>query len=386
MKTTTKNFLMTFMIIGLVFSSCSTEEDSSIVGESQMKEAPSKTSKEMLLKNAKIPNRITWEKSKIFVEDFGIKNSLLNAVEPSECGPTPFREVLTYYNDLLIDGFISVWDGNPDAIGIILNDYFIINQIAAIDENKNADSFGVNGKYTAYVNNRVRSLEKFWDMAGLIQVRGQHSSTLEDLDFLRLVYENYSSAPPEVIDYIIAIAEHFNNASDQIPENPFYASDGFATFSGYIVIGDGIVDMLAEVGLDPKVVWSSILAHEWAHQIQFKNYGIFAYPVPPFIGTPESTRMTELEADFITGYYLTHKRGGTYNWKRIEDVLQAFFEIGDCGFGSSGHHGTPIQRMEAAHQGFLLAQSEQKKGKISPADVVHEAFIENLDGIIEGGE
>ena len=247
---------------------------------------------------------------------------------------------------------------------------------------KNADSFGVNGEYTAYVNNRVRSLEKFWDMADLIQVRGQHSSTLEDLDFIRLVYENYSTAPPEVIDYLLTIAEEFNNGSDQIPENPFYASDGFATFTGFIVIGDGIVDMLAEVGLDPKVVWSSILAHEWAHQIQFANLGIFSYPIPPFNGTAESTRMTELEADFITGYYLTHKRGGTYNWKRIEDTLRAFFEIGDCGFGSPGHHGTPIQRMEAAEQGFLLAQSEKKKGKISSADVVHEAFIEKFDLII----
>jgi hypothetical protein len=242
--------------------------------------------------------------------------------------------------------------------------------------------FGVNGKYTKYVEKRVRSLEKFWNMAGVIQVRGQHSSTLEDLDFLRLIYEKYSSATPEEIDYLISIAEQYNNASDQIPENPFFASDGFATFSGFIVIGDGLVDMLAEVGLDPKVVWSSILAHEWAHQIQFANYGIFAYSIPPFIGTPESTRMTELEADFITGYYLTHKRGGTYNWKRIEDVLKSFFEIGDCGFDSNGHHGTPIQRMEAAQQGFLFAQSQQKKGKISSADVVHEAFIDKLDLII----
>ena len=117
---------MTFMIIGLVFSSCSTEEDGSIVGESQMKQAPSKASKEMLLKEANMPNRITWKKSEIFVEDFGVKNSLLNAVEPSECGPTPIREVLIYYDDLLWNSFLSVYDGNFDAYLMIFFDYFII--------------------------------------------------------------------------------------------------------------------------------------------------------------------------------------------------------------------------------------------------------------------
>lgn len=381
MKSIISKLLMSIVAIGLTFLSCNT--DSSQPDEDlQMNGSSGKISNKLLLDKTKNPERITWKRSGIVAEDFGVRSSILNAVDPSECGPTPFREVLTKYDDLLWNDFLSVYDGNLDGYFITLDDYFVINQIAALDENKNADYFGDHGQYTAVVKNQTRNLENFWNMPNMIQVRGQHTATLEDLDFLRLVYDKYSNAPDEVIDYLVQVAKQYNDAATQIPENPFYASDGFATFDGYIVIGDGLVLMLAEVGIDPKVVWSSILAHEWGHQIQFLNYGVFEYPVPPFIGTPESTRMTELEADFYTGYYLTHKRGGTYNWKRVEGFLQGFFEIGDCSFGSSGHHGTPIQRMEAARQGFLLAQSEQKKGMISSPATVHEFFVNKLDGIV----
>lgn len=229
----------------------------------------------------------------------------------------------------------------------------------------------------------VRSLESFWNMPDLITVNGQHTSTLEDLDFMRYVYENYSSAPPEVIEEILGIASYFNTNSDQIPENPFYAADGFATFDRTIVIGDGIVTLLEDTGIDPKVVWLSILAHEWGHQIQFLNFGDWQYPVPAFIGTPESTRMTELEADFLTGYYLTHKRGATYNWKRVEGFLSAFFNIGDCGFDNDGHHGTPAQRMAAAKAGFNLANKTKKKGQILSQQEVHNDFLAKLDLIID---
>ncbi len=373
---TTKHFLVA-LTLGLTFASCSKDEAIST------DPASADTNETTVLSRSALPSavegNIAWEIPGVKAHDFSFRYN--NLVEPSECGATPFNAVTSYYNNALIDGFISSWDGNPDAIGVILEDYFTINQIAALI-GKNADTFGANGEYTHYVENRVRSLEKFWDMPDLISVRGQHTSTLEDLSFIRFIYENYSNATPEQVDYLVGIANHFNTTSDQIPENPFFASDGFASSTGVIVIGDGIVSMLAETDLDPKVVWSGILAHEWGHQMQFQNAGNWQYPLPIFVGTPESTRMTELEADFLTGYYLTHKRGGTYNWKRVEDVLLSFYNIGDCGFTSSGHHGTPLQRLEAARQGYLYAASQQKKGQISDSQVVHDAFISALPGII----
>lgn len=377
-KLTLKNFvIVSFWAIAL--TSCSNEE---ILAPTQpastLEDNPTINSRSALPQN--VVGNIDWNIPESHVHDFSFRRS--TAVTPTECGDTPFDAVTSYYNDALINDFLENWDFNPDAIDVILGDYFVINQIAAQVENINTDSFGANGEYTNYMKQQVRSLEKFWDMPNLISVRGQHTATLEDLSFIRYVYENYSSATPQEIDYLLSIAQHFNDSSDQIPENPFFAVDGFATSNRIIVIGDGLVSMLAETGLDPKVVWSGILAHEWSHQIQFQNHALWTYPVPAFIGTPESTRMTELEADFFTGYYLTHKRGGTYNWKRVEAMLSAFYNIGDCGFQSSGHHGTPDQRLEAARQGYLQASAVQKKGHLPDAQSIHDAFIMTLPSIV----
>lgn len=391
MKKMTKKTFLIALTSGLILASCSIEEETPIV-DSPLNSVSAKAS---INSKSSIPQHIegnlNWNLPSRTSHEF--KNNF-NAVVPSECGDTPFRAVTDFYNNALFDGFIANWDFTQEPIDVILDDYFIANQIAAFLD-VNTDYFGVNGEYTHYVQNRVRSLEKFWDMPNQISVRGQHTATLEDLDFLRFLYDNFVEDPrtdpptppltEEEINIKLAIAEHFNSNSDQIPENPFYASDGFATFDGIIVIGDGIVSMLAETGLDPKVVWSGILAHEWGHQIQFQNFGNWTYPIPafpPFPGNPESTRMTELEADFLTAYYLTHKRGGTYNWKRVEDVLASFYNIGDCGFDSSGHHGTPDQRLEAARQGYLLAASQKKKGQIASAQSVHDAFLAILPGVV----
>ncbi|MCJ7467693.1 MAG: hypothetical protein MUO53_13485 [Maribacter sp.] len=383
MKNISKKILFTTLALGLVMVSCNKEENLT-TEESQITGVSAKASLKTLPNSGLNPNRITFKQKGLSTKDFSIGSSLINAVDPSECGDTPFRGVLAKYDDLLFNSFLSVYDGNIDGYFLVFYDYFAINQITAYFGFKNADYFGANGEYTQYMKQSTRSLENFWDMHDLVQVRGQHTATLEDPDLLRFIYENFSDASEAEINYLLGLAAQYNAASDQIPENPFFASDGFASFDGKIVIGDGLVSMLAEVGIDPKVVWSSILAHEWGHQVQFLNYGVFAYPIPPFIDTPESTRMTELEADFFTGYYLTHKRGATYNWKRVEGFLQAFFEIGDCYFGSNGHHGTPIQRMASAEMGYELAKSAQKNGKILSQQAVHDAFINAFDEIING--
>lgn len=381
MKKKSNKFSPLVLVAGLLLASCSTEEN--FETEKEISETPlSVKASAKLSTKLKPQGMLNFNSRGLKAKDFEPDLRLSDAVAPSECGVTPFDEVANFYNDLLIDGFISAWDGTQLPIDIILGDYFIINQIAAYGEDKNTDYFGANGEYTNYVKNRVRSLEKFWDMPDLVTVNGQHIETLEDLDFIRSVYENYSTATEEEITEILAIAETFNSASDQIPENPFYAADGFATFDRFIIVGDGIVTLLEDTGLDPKVIWSSILAHEWGHQIQFLNFGTWAYPLPAFAGTPESTRMTELEADFITGYYLTHKRGATYNWKRVEDFLTAFFNIGDCGFESPGHHGTPLERLAAARAGYDLANSAKKKGKILSQQAVHDAFLSALGDIL----
>jgi hypothetical protein len=63
------------------------------------------------------------------------------------------------------------------------------------------------------------------------------------------------------------------------------------------------------------------------------------------------------------------------NRKRVEQFLQVFFQIGDCQFTSSGHHGTPIQRMRAAQFGFDVADQAQKQGHILTSDQFHDLFV-----------
>ena len=80
-------------------------------------------------------------------------------------------------------------------------------------------------------------------------------------------------------------------------------------------------------------------------------------------------------ADAYSAYYLTHKRGAALNRKRVAQFLQVFFQIGDCGFDSPAHHGTPNQRMAAAEFGFDVAHEAQKQGHILSSDQFHDLFV-----------
>lgn len=128
------------------------------------------------------------------------------------------------------------------------------------------------------------------------------------------------------------------------------------------------------------MAFGGILAHEWGHQVQFNNYTAW---YGPRVDTPEQTRKTELEADVFASYYLTHKRGATYNWKSAAEFFELFFNIGDCSFTSAGHHGTPTQRLAASRLGWIIAQETMPMGHILTAEDVHSLFIASLQSIID---
>ena len=85
----------------------------------------------------------------------------------------------------------------------------------------------------------------------------------------------------------------------------------------------------------------------------------------------------------MAAYYMTHKRGATYNWKRVEQFFTLFFQIGDCGFDSDGHHGTPLQRMAAAQLGYETANQTQKQGHIMSPQELHEIFVASLSNLLQ---
>ena len=375
MRTIFKRVTPLVLVAGLVFTSCSKEEDLSATPLEAVKstavvssdDSPSAPLPAVRLDGSKMTNDFLFRVSKV--------------VEPSECGTTPF--------DAVINESIS---SNLDALGAEwFSLYAEMNFFYTITD-ESQQFFGDRGQYTNLVKKITRGLENFWDMPNEVTVRGQHNSTLDDKEkIIQILYDWYVVQPGEPEFFADFFVDFVNVQSTFLVETPLISFDGFAiALDGFlgqgdlIVIGDGLVELASEAGVEDKVVWNGIMAHEWAHQIQFNNFDEW-YPNGAADNEPEATRTTELEADFFTAYYLTHKRGGTYNWKRVEDFMELFFNIGDCSFDSPGHHGTPLQRMEATRLGFELARSAQKNGHILDADVVHAVFLSSLEDIVGGG-
>lgn len=228
-----------------------------------------------------------------------------NAVEPSECGTTDFVSVQRELIAPLGKDLIAIF-GSVEAANNVLSNYIYFNQVHSIFDTS-AQYFGVNGEFTDFMNKRKLELEKFWSMPNIITLNGQHSATLNNkAELMKVLPLFYGPNAAAVADELLYI----NTLSPHIPESPFFAADGFATkFRGrnLIVIGDGIVTMLSETGIEEGIVWTGILAHEWAHQIQFQNFSTW-YPEGAADNLPEATRYTELEADFLAAYYMTHKK------------------------------------------------------------------------------
>ncbi|HSI69744.1 MAG TPA: hypothetical protein VK941_05890 [Gillisia sp.] len=366
--------VLVILCLGVLAVSCDTEN---------VEEMDPSLSSQPLLEGIEIPKLDPGKtKSQLPEIDENFKDYIVgkNAVEPSECGPTSFVDVQIKYQQPVINDLYTIF--GPLQFAQIFYLYMDLNFYSAYFDQSEDQYFGANGEYTQLVNRRHRDMEKFFDMPNEVRVNGQHTATLNDREKLADIYEivgtNVGSREQAyaAADQIL----YFNTFSPHLPDNPFFALDGFATSGNLIVIGDGIVQMLAETGIEEEIVWTGILAHEWAHQIQFNNWSTW-YPNGAADNVPEATRYTELEAVFFAGFYMTHKRGATYNWKRVEDFFELFFHIGDCGFENNGHHGTPLQRLEAARLGYELANSAQKQGQILSQEEIHNIFVEQVEKI-----
>lgn len=356
--------LIILTLSAFLLGACQTEEE----WEGDSTSTPTYNLQDQYIPGLSVKNHIKGpEKSRPRgFDDYPEKDLLRRLVIPTECGATKFSEIQwKYFTELASD---------PLAVENYTY-YSNLNYYAAyfgIGE----QYFGAEGEFTHLVSRTKRDLERFWDMPEEISIRGQHNETLNDRDLLVEILW-YLIADLESKEDLYPIVDRLleqNELSSVLPESPFFSSDGLSTFNKLIIIGDGLVEMFAETGVDEEVVWTAILAHEWSHQIQIDN--IFSwYPIGTFETAAEETRQIELEADFFSAYYLTHKRGATYNWKKVDEFFELFFQAGDCSFEFELHHGTPQQRMKAAQEGYRLAASAQKKGHILSPEEVHEYFI-----------
>lgn len=294
------------------------------------------------------------------------------AADPSTCNASALNKVVDgYFKDF------SFWDY------VLFPDYVWINQLSATTD-RSTQYFGRKGQYTHLVTKYQRNLQSFWGLKSQIRVNGEHSETLGNRDKIAQVFIQFSGAATSdayyVADQIIAM----NKDSKVFPQSPLLSFDGFATTTPLIVLGDGLIEAVTATGVTDDIVVAGLLSHEWGHEVQFENskkwFG-FNADDRPF--TPAFNRQMELEADFFSSYYLTHKRGGTYNWKKVAQFNELFYNIGDCDFTSADHHGTPDQRRRSANLGYTTASTTQPQGHILSADQLHAIFMKNLPSLLK---
>lgn len=282
-----------------------------------------------------------------------------------QCGPTEF----------------SAWQRKVTADWTD-EDFAILDQLGAFDlptydalvyGSENDPAYALRSDAKA-LDKTFRKLQKFWDIkSDDIQLMAMHGDMLRDTARTSRVYQNVFGVPKAEADQLAAIlAEYISQPKFEGGNHPMFTLNAFA-FTSYgkdvdglgvigdrIVMGDGILRAYRELGYG-DVAPQAILAHEFGHHVQFE-LGMHGD-----VASPEATRRTELHADASAAYFLSHPRGMSMQIKRVTEFLRVFYSIGDCGFSSNGHHGTPLQRERAGNWAYQLQESARPKGKILPA-------------------
>ncbi|CAN5431538.1 hypothetical protein BH20BAC1_BH20BAC1_05490 [soil metagenome] len=290
---------------------------------------------------------------------------------------------------LWLDGELADWDGLVIFYAVITGMLDFPTYDALLFENSSAGQyFGKDGEYTKPLVKTFKDLKRFWNIQtdDLVMV-AMHGSMLRDRDRViridMILYGDDQATAEFWADLILELL-------DEVPQyrngdHPIFTFNAFAQPSFFfppvgvippkIVMGDGIMEGYTALGYG-DIAPQAILAHEFGHHIQFQ-LDLFTD-----VSSPEATRRTELMADAFAAYYLSHARGATMQWKRVKQFLQVFFNIGDCGFTSNGHHGTPTQRMAAAEWAYKLADNAQKQGHILTAQQFVALFEAALPGFV----
>jgi predicted metalloprotease len=131
------------------------------------------------------------------------------------------------------------------------------------------------------------------------------------------------------------------------PDDTIYISTRFA--SGIFTGHSGV---LPGAGGDLGV--ASILAHEYAHNIQFE-LGVYA----AHSHAPQQ-KPFELEADCMAGMWVNHAYSeGILDPGDVEEGANTAFAAGDTLFTDPDHHGTPEERKAAFMLGYNTGDLQQ---------------------------
>lgn len=323
-------------------------------------------------------------RERLHVDDDARAEALQRAIDGSQyqCEPTQFN---AWIGDQL-----ASWDSF---------DLLILQLTGALDwpmyealvfQPQGPQYFGVDGDRTKEMNKTFGKLQSFWDTQGEdIQLGAMHGEVImDDARIVPLLQALYGMTEAEAQEMADLVQEFLSDPKFQGGNHPIFTLNAFAYSDepspadqqlgvpDKIIMGDGIIEAMEGLGLG-DVGPRGILAHEYGHHVQYE-LGLF----DDHAHDAEATRETELEADALAGYYLSHPQGERLRNKRVVDFVNAFGEVGDCSFSNDGHHGTPNQREASATWADQLANAKGKKGHVLPAQFVSDAFRAALPAIL----
>ncbi|MFB7733385.1 hypothetical protein ACFC08_03115 [Streptomyces sp. NPDC056112] len=323
---------------------------------------------------------------------YGLNESQWSEIRDSAINPGDYQcqrtELTTYANTLL--------DGVEDPFTLLILQLFGGFDLPTYDalifgSESKANTFGVNGEYTHKLTAEMKNLKRFWDIdsAGIELIPMHGADVFSSPDRLaRTLAVLYGGTPEDNLD----LAELFIELVDSEPvlqggANPIFTFNAFAYsevddpdplgISDRIIMGDGIMQGMTEVGLG-DVAPRAIVGHEFGHHVQYQN-NLFESD----LAGPEATRRTELMADAFGTYYLTHARGEALNAARLLKSEKSFYQVGDCSFTSSGHHGTPNQRLASSSWAAGVANDAPNQGHILPSLKLDELFEAKLPDLVK---
>ena len=267
-----------------------------------------------------------------------------------------------------------------------------------IDKNEDEEYFGYDGMQTKELIMRHHDAMVFWTEADIdnsiktddILLLAMHGSDL--MDNSKLVPTIMRLFDFDNVDDVLAFATKVQEFVEKLPggqDNPLLTMNAIATRAANardpsrqskdsIIIGDGVLQFLADTGVLKSSGPDFVHAHEFGHHIQFEMDLV----VPPGSGFEDDTRRKELMSDAISAYFLAHDRGGNMVAEEINVFDMTAYSTGDCSVGIEDHHGTPEQRKCAAVWG--ASQAAPNLPLIDPEAFVHlfnDAYlgILNLD-------
>jgi hypothetical protein len=114
---------------------------------------------------------------------------------------------------------------------------------------------------------------------------------------------------------------------------------------GTIFLGLKLIQMEARNTKGSLFSLPAILAHEFAHSVQFKT------------GCLLQGKKRELHADYIAGYFIAHR--ARFRKQSTAQAAKNFFAKGDYMFNDAQHHGTPEERWNAFWAGYQLNKASK---------------------------